>query len=136
MSTIYRGAQLTIIAAAGEDPTYGLPGVEPCRRFPDHGYHEVVGSTCLSALPLTILDGEAYFEDISNRVWASRAWTFQEAIFSRRRLLFTGSQVIFSCNTSTRCEWGRELRNDHDGLQGLQWYVEAETHRRIIPPLR
>lgn len=136
MSTIYRGAQLTIIAAAGEDPTHGLPGVKPCRRSPAHGYYEAIGSFCLSALPRCILDGHAYFNDIRNTVWASRAWTFQEAIFSRRRLIFTESQVIFSCNTSTRCEWGTELRNDYGGLNGLQWSVAAPRKRCTVSHLR
>ena len=135
MSTIYRWAQLTIIAAAGQDPTHGLPGVEPYRRSPNHGYHETVGSVCLSALPWTILHGSAYFDDIRNTVWASRAWTFQEANFSRRRLLFTESQVIFSCNTSTRCEWGRELGNDHREFEGLQW-CGAREPLRVGSPLR
>ena len=121
MSSIYRGAQLTIVAAAGQDPTHGLPGVEPYRRSPNNGHHETFGSICLSALPRDILGGFKYFDDIRNTVWASRAWTFQEAIFSRRRLLFTESQLIFSCNTSTRCEWGGILRNDHFLLDGLQW---------------
>ena len=133
MSTIYRGAQITIIAAAGQDPTHGLPGVEPDRRSPAQSYHEAVGSVCLSALPRRILDGDVYFENIRNTVWASRAWTFQEAIFSRRRLLFTESQAIFSCNTSTRCEWGRELRNDHPSLVGLQWCGAQDPLRVGIP---
>jgi hypothetical protein len=32
MDQIYCGADLTIVAAAGEDKTYGLPGVEPTKR--------------------------------------------------------------------------------------------------------
>ncbi len=30
-------------------------------------------------------------------MWSSRAWTYQEGLLSRRRLLFTESQVYFQC---------------------------------------
>ena len=136
MSTIYREAQLTIIAAAEQDPTHGLPGVEPYRRPPNHSYHEAVGSICLSALHESILDGIAYFRDIGHAVWASRAWTFQEAMFSRRRLVFTESQVIFICDTSTRCEWGRELTIDDPELGWLQWCMTRKPVREGSPMLR
>jgi hypothetical protein len=136
MSTIYREAQLTIIDAAGQDPTHGLPGVEPYQRSSNHGYYEAVGSIYLSALPGSILDGVAHFKDIRDAVWASRAWTFQEAIFSRRRLVFTESQVIYSCDTSTRCEWGRELTIAHRYLGGLQWCRVRKPVREGLPILK
>lgn len=43
MNTIYETAQMTIVAAAGKNPTYGLPGVsnrslirQPCLRVKGH----------------------------------------------------------------------------------------------------
>ncbi|XPS68306.1 hypothetical protein M3J09_000597 [Ascochyta lentis] len=37
---------------------------------------------------------------VNRSKWATRAWTYQERLFSRRRLTFTNEQVIFECNTS------------------------------------
>ncbi|CEI68141.1 unnamed protein product [Fusarium venenatum] len=89
MHKIYHGADLTIIAAAGDGPQYGLPGVNKSpRKRQDYGVfgkHTVV-STMTSARVL-----------IEGTSWHSRAWTYQEAIFSRRRLVFTDEQVFFEC---------------------------------------
>ena len=105
MSTIYREAHLTIIAAAGNGPTHGLPGVEPCRR-PRHPFrHELVGSLRLSAFPTAAYSANKHLENINDSAWASRAWTFQEAMFSRRRLIFTEGQIVFNCNTTMCFEW-------------------------------
>ncbi|KAL3593320.1 hypothetical protein FPOAC2_07616 [Fusarium poae] len=89
MDKIYSGADLTIIAAAGEGPQYGLPGVKKTprkrQRHGCFGKHTLV-STMTS--PGLLIQGTS---------WYSRAWTYQEAIFSRRRLLFTDEQVFFEC---------------------------------------
>jgi hypothetical protein len=105
MSTIYREAHLTIIAAAGSGPTHGLPGVEPCRR-PGYPFrHELVESVRLSAFPTAAYSANKHLENINDSAWASRAWTFQEAMFSRRRLIFTEGQIIFNCNKTMCFEW-------------------------------
>src|SRR5690242_1462165 len=95
MSSIYREAQLTIIAAAGSDPTHGLPGVESNLRDCRVGHHENIDSICLSALRLPSFTSHKYVKDVLGSTWASRAWTYQEGMFSRRRLIFTERQVIF-----------------------------------------
>ncbi|KAJ4989027.1 tol protein [Stagonosporopsis vannaccii] len=101
MSSIYMNAQLTIIAAAGSDPTHGLPGVGSYLRERQVGYHEEGDSLCLSALDLYPYTPNGYLEDALHSKWAKRAWTYQEGMFSRRRLIFTERQVIFSCNKET-----------------------------------
>ena len=35
--------------------------------------------------------------DIAKSKWNTRAWTYQEALLSRRRLVFTPRQVYFQC---------------------------------------
>lgn len=119
MSSIYRAAQLTIVAAAGDDPDYGLPGVDPYPRLLK--IQEVLGSLCLIAEhPDAHNHHEHYHLDIMLiSAWASRAWTYQEAIFSWRRLIFTEYQAIFSCNTNTCFEWGEII--DNADIQLLEW---------------
>ncbi|KAI5456761.1 heterokaryon incompatibility protein-domain-containing protein [Mariannaea sp. PMI_226] len=70
MDLIYNNAELTIIAAAGKNAEYGLPGVSPRRVVQPPariGKHFLVG------------------------------WTYQEGLHSRRRLVFTYQQVYFEC---------------------------------------
>ncbi|OAG15170.1 HET-domain-containing protein, partial [Alternaria alternata] len=91
MDAIYKNSELTIIGAAGQDESYGLPGVGARGRR-----HQFVAK----------LDGATLFwnpidphELISLSHWSTRGWTFQEALLSRRRLVFTEDQVYFQCNT-------------------------------------
>ncbi|KAH7075190.1 heterokaryon incompatibility protein-domain-containing protein [Paraphoma chrysanthemicola] len=96
MNSIYRCANLTIIAAAGAGSQYGLPGVQPGSRDPQ---------------PRLVMHGTTWVSVLSHpgRVvreskWSKRAWTYQEGFFSRRRLIFTEEQVIFQCNSASCCE--------------------------------
>jgi hypothetical protein len=41
---------------------------------------------------------------ISNSVWATRGWTYQEAYLSKRCLFFTNYQVYFACRSGTKSE--------------------------------
>lgn len=102
MAQVYETAQLTLIATAGQDPSHGLPGVRAeTREMPC----EQVGSVLLIPFPE---DSPMY--DISDSKWASRAWTYQECYFSRRRLFFLDRQVVFVCNCSTGNETETQLR--------------------------
>jgi hypothetical protein len=118
MSDIYSAAQLTIIAVAGENPEYGLPGVSSRARTFKFEY-ESVGSKYVTALPLL---GSV---DIYHSKWASRAWTFQEGYLSHRRLFFTDRQTIFVCNLSTR------LDNPDEQIE----LEQSETLRHIADTL-
>jgi hypothetical protein len=90
MDLIYANARLTIIAAAGENPDYGLPGVRGTLRklWPSLkvGTHFMV-----STLPHPSWS-------VRNSKWASRGWTYQEGLLSKRRLIFTNEQVFYECN--------------------------------------
>jgi hypothetical protein len=89
MDSIYSNAKLTIIAAAGENPFFGLPGVRLTPRVPQP-WVEVKNHLLVSSLP------NPHFE-IKNSKWLTRAWTYQEGLLSRRRLVFTHNQVYFQC---------------------------------------
>lgn len=90
MNAVYENAELTIVAAAGEDETYGLPGVGEQPRTPQHAAR-------LERLRVLSKTKDAQSLIRSSR-WSSRGWTFQEAVLSRRRLVFTDQQLYFECN--------------------------------------
>lgn len=90
MDLIYANAQVTIIAAAGDGPHHGLPGVAGTSRKPQPSLR-VRDHYIASTLP----HGSNIF---LKSKWASRGWTYQESIFSKRRLIFTEEQVFWECN--------------------------------------
>ena len=94
MAGIYGSAQMTIIAAAGSDPRYGLPGVS--RPLEIRRPHARVGNRTLT---WTFGSGSLR-DDVSASVWSTRGWTYQEDILSARRLVFTEQQVYFQCGLS------------------------------------
>lgn len=94
MDSIYADAELVILAAAGEDPKYGLPGVHDRHRKPQPSVN-IRNNLLVSALgdPIHL---------IKKSKWMTRAWTYQEAILARRQLAFTDEQLCFQCN-GMRC---------------------------------
>lgn len=92
MDAIYGSAILTIVASAGCDASAGLPGIHPGPRSSNQGCENVHGMDLINKLPeLSKL--------LEKSRWESRAWTFQERIFSRRCLYFTDAQVYFQCRS-------------------------------------
>ena len=90
MGSIYNGAEVTIVAVAGRDPSYGLPGVRSARRL--------ATSFSFGLLNMTNVDWDTR-RAIETSKWASRGWTLQEELLSRRCLYFTEREVVFSCKT-------------------------------------
>lgn len=88
MSQIYRDAYVTIIASAGDGPEHGLPGVGDTFRSPFNRI--VIGRHLLESR-------EAIHNEINDSKWGSRGWTYQEALMSRRRLVFASSHIYFEC---------------------------------------
>lgn len=92
MDLVYRNAEITIVDAAGEDPSFGLPGVTTTQRIPQP--NAIFGKHHLVSL---MTDPK---EDIKASRWMQRAWTYQESFFSCRRLFFTRSQVYWECRNN------------------------------------
>ncbi|KAK4177587.1 heterokaryon incompatibility protein-domain-containing protein [Triangularia setosa] len=88
MGRIYESARFTIIAAAGDGPDHGLPGVTATRRLP-HPFMKIQGFT-LTLIP----QPDGY---IHHTKWATRGWTLQEGFLSSRHLVFTEHQVFYEC---------------------------------------
>jgi hypothetical protein len=96
MDRIYKAAQFTIINASGEDANAGLEGLESGSRnlAPTRGTIEGVG---LIEHPKLVMLGRS--------TWAQRAWTFQEYIFSRRKIIFAEGCVFYQCNVGISSEF-------------------------------
>lgn len=88
MDAVYENAEVTIVAAAGQNSAFGLPGVsiaragQPCAKIQGHAVVAVPGEPC---------------ENIKRSAWWTRGWTFQEGVLSRRRLFFTEHEVSYEC---------------------------------------
>lgn len=98
MHQIYGSASITIIAAAGQGPHHGLPGVRSKRRSP---IVRLPNRTLFATLP----DPKLL---VDTSTWSTRGWTFQEGLLARRRLVFTDQQIYFQCSSFGYAEaWGK-----------------------------
>ncbi len=89
MHHIYQNAEVTLFAAAGKDANAGLAGVSNHLR--DSQPHGTSGTIEVFGAARSLI------QLLARSKWMSRGWSYQEAMFSRRRLYFTGEQVIFDC---------------------------------------
>jgi hypothetical protein len=96
MNLVFANAYVTIIAAAGDGPSHGLPGVSRTPRTSQP--YARIGGYCL----VSVLPDPQWVIGASN--WMKRAWTFQESFLSRRRLIFTSQQLYFECKSSIASE--------------------------------
>jgi hypothetical protein len=100
MNRVYQNSVLTIIAAAGSDSSYGLPGVSRHRKSIPHVR---VGDYTLSSIPHSIK------LELDESTWATRGWTYQEGLLSTRRLIFTDNQVYYECQSDCLIEGNMEM---------------------------
>ncbi|KAG6356230.1 hypothetical protein INS49_015617 [Diaporthe citri] len=118
---------ITIIAAAGYDCDYGLPGVSDCSR-------DVLDPFILDeALTFGIFPKIDPFTNHWERgSWHTRGWTFQEAHLSRRRLVFSNTATHFECMRHGECQTemcgGVECANS-DAIKEHN-FVESMPERR------
>ncbi|KAI0886814.1 heterokaryon incompatibility protein-domain-containing protein [Annulohypoxylon maeteangense] len=103
MDLVYQQAELTIVAAAGEGPEFGLPGVGNRRR--DAQLSAKVSSDTY------LVSVEQKCESFFQSKWITRGWTYQESICSRRCIVFTKKEMFFQCKGMTCRETVREPSN-------------------------
>ncbi|KAF7945179.1 hypothetical protein EAE96_009958 [Botrytis aclada] len=87
MDLVYSNACATIVAASGNSASDGLPGIS----VPRYQAHADIGETHLIEVSNVV-------EEIMLSKWFTRGWAYQEWYFSRRRLIFSDSEVVFLCN--------------------------------------
>ena len=90
MGDIYAGSQVTVFAL-GSDSNYGLPGVSSRPRFWQRQCTTIGKYDFISTMPDPHIS-------INQSKWSTRGWTYQEGLFSARRLFFTDYQAYFECN--------------------------------------
>ncbi|KAK1759920.1 heterokaryon incompatibility protein-domain-containing protein [Echria macrotheca] len=126
MDLIYNNAELVIIAAAGLDEHHGLPGVGSTPRVTKQGIVQVGQVTLLDMG----IDAVSYVNLRSE--WRKRAWTFQEGVLPRRRLIFTDQMSVFECQTGT---W-RESLGSVECLQEEHTAPVPGTKPLLLQPFR
>lgn len=90
MDRIYSSAAWTIVDGAGGDANYGLVGISRPRSEDLGPVHTKNG--------VELFHWPSHSTQILNQSkWATRAWTYQEAFFSRRIVMFTASGLYFEC---------------------------------------
>jgi hypothetical protein len=70
MGELYSSAKLTTVAATGDSPKYGPPGISHARQVP-MPWEQVIGPVALVCTAVTAA------VDVYRSTWAYRAWTFQ-----------------------------------------------------------
>ncbi|UPK95820.1 hypothetical protein LCI18_006755 [Fusarium solani-melongenae] len=90
MNAVYQAAEVTIVAAAGNDSSFGLPGVKRRARRPQVSA-EIQGHM------LTVIPPDPS-RLVKSSKWATRGWTYHEGLLSRRRLFFTEHEVSYECS--------------------------------------
>lgn len=99
MDMIYEIASVTIVAAAGMDDQHGIPGAGTQPVVPRISQDTAkVGPYIFVSLQPDVSTA------VKDSIWATRGWTYQEAILSTRALVFTPRQAYFICRTTHRCE--------------------------------
>jgi hypothetical protein len=138
MASVYGTSEVTIIAAAGSGPDYGLPGRGKQHRRPQPklqlGKHTLVSAMWCAR------------QVVPQTTWSARAWTYQEAVLSRRKLIFTDEQVYFQCFNSAFCESLAPESNDMipmfqpaieppvgqvSEIQALRSFIEAYSSKTL-----
>ncbi|KAB2578835.1 Zinc finger TFIIS-type protein [Lasiodiplodia theobromae] len=102
MASIYANATVTIVAAQGETADYGLSGIQGVsnpRQLSDEIHALRNGTQILSY-------GDGWFSRLMPTKYAYRAWTFQEYLFSRRKIIFKDDSVHWKCESAT---WEEEI---------------------------
>lgn len=101
MGKIYANATVCIVAASGESAHSGSPGISASRKPQIEVAIPEYNMTLLSALQPFPTGQPSYINDY---VWSKRGWTFQERLLSRRSLIFTEGQALWSCGQSQNAE--------------------------------
>jgi len=94
MGDVYANSELTLVATAGVGASSGLPGVGSPRTETQHFIN--------IRSKQYVLVQDTMKETVEKSTWNQRGWTFQEALLSRRMLVFTSRCVYSNAGISTQ----------------------------------
>ncbi|ETI20980.1 hypothetical protein G647_07323 [Cladophialophora carrionii CBS 160.54] len=98
MGNIYGGAYVTLVVPHGKSAAEGIPRVGEFAAIVHHAHVSIGrGNEIVSRLP-------SLRTEMGSSPHAQRAWTYQEILLSRRKLIFTKHQVHLSCRKMMQCE--------------------------------
>ncbi|TGO51377.1 hypothetical protein BOTNAR_0358g00090 [Botryotinia narcissicola] len=124
MDKIYSKSTLTIIATTAKCPSEGLPGVSKPR---------IIEQQFLQINSVHLVQWVSNIKhEIDNSVWNTRGWTYQEALLSRRRLVFTENQCYFQCDAG-----GNRSGKGGGRMESIDYDVtkERNIHERFRIPM-
>ena len=129
MNLIYRNAKATLVAinsGVDDSANAGLFGISRPREIVNQLHFKYRTLTVVSTMP-----GVVYH--IEESQWATRGWTYQEAILSRACLFFTANQVHFVTNDTSRCESivSRSRSQPHRKSDSISLSLDLTSH--ILP---
>ncbi|RYC61237.1 hypothetical protein CHU98_g4973 [Xylaria longipes] len=123
MPFIYANAYFTIVAAEGLDASHGLCGIS-CHR-------QNVRLARIDLPNVTLLETKIRSADGSKSPWAYRGWTFQEALFSKRMLVFNGL-VSWVCRYAQYYEEQETTWPDYDqGKELRSVFVQGVPNQKL-----
>ncbi|EHK27226.1 uncharacterized protein TRIVIDRAFT_34757 [Trichoderma virens Gv29-8] len=114
MGQIFSHSTLTLVVAAGEGVDDGIAGVSVPRE------EQLSIQTGSDLFTTSLLRPDL---EVASSKWASRAWTYQEGLLSRRRLIFTPSQIYFQC----------QAMHCHESLSLPLKYAPGLNFGRVFP---
>lgn len=129
MHEIYQQADLTIVAADGDDCSEGLPGVTFAKqRLRKHHRYDLPGLSFMM-----IPSSTKHRIEMSS--WRTRGWTFQEELCSRRTLVLLPEVMFFSCASAVwredlQLEGEDALPRSDEGLMSLASMLQGESTGR------
>lgn len=98
MDTIYRGAELTVIAGV-ENAASGLPGVGNTNRK-----RRAPSVLRIGGINLGLELHKHALRALENSVYSSRGWTYQEKVLSPRLLIIMEEDMYYSCLEGDKSE--------------------------------
>lgn len=133
MDAVYQRAALTIVAASGAHSDHGLPGARRIHRRLDTYSLAENGGRGQGREAYAYIE-EAHAE-LSELVWSTRGWTYQEGLLSRHRLVFTETQASFQCQQHNH---NHHYHNSGSGrvahAEDIFYRIEEYTRRHLTYP--
>jgi len=117
MDRIYQNAAACIIAAAGNNPHHGLPGVSDPRFDPSSPFSRDISGTQINLAHRQ----QDLWKQVKKSRWVSRGWTFQELLFSRNRIFFTDSEFIVDTGSKWYHEFHARGFDPGEELTTIHW---------------